>query len=119
MAEISDHQVTAKKGKRPWSPQASTHAPNYSANYCAWYLDLIRDRFSTAGIVLSPLKRVLIGPSTSQFRVQSYTDPSELMALCKLIGPGGVRYFDQQLNQQLAYLIKNVKVMLAPSVTVE
>lgn len=48
---------------------------------------------------------------------QSYTDPEELMALCSLIGPYGVRILDSRLLEVVVAHVANIKKVLAANQT--
>ncbi|KAL7751313.1 Nck-associated protein 1 [Sorochytrium milnesiophthora] len=108
----------SKKDRRKPPP---SNAP-YAAMVSIWYIELAINRSLQNNCLLSLLRRTMVGnwsaansaagsssPVNSSnvqqyFRPEDFTCRREHIALCSLIGPGGLRFLDEQLCKYITVL---------------
>lgn len=91
-----DSQNSSKARKKTLKQRAET-SNFYLVTYISWYVEYLKDRATIGSSVYSPHRKSIVSKAKSVLRAENYTDPSELMALAKLIGPSGVRMLDERI----------------------
>lgn len=97
------------KAKRGAAGVVNPQNQNFLVTYANWYVEHIKEKGASGTATYSVLKKALISGGASAFKSQQFIDPSELNALCRLVGPYGVRYIDERLNQHIFLLTKDIK----------
>merc|ERR1719356_108905 len=78
-----------------------------------YYVNLIESCVNPKnGRVYSPFERGFYDLKTKEPSIQDYTTPNELQALCRLLGPGGVRVLDCEMIRQSLRCISEIKLVL-------
>jgi len=78
-----------------------------------YYVNLIESCVSPKnGRVYSPFERGFYELKNKEPSIQDFTTPNELQALCRLLGPGGVRVLDYNMIQKSLDCIEKIKVVL-------
>jgi len=79
----------------------------------AYYVNLIKSCVAPKnGRVYSPFERGFYETKTKEPSIQDYTTPIELQALCRLLGPGGVRVLDYEMIKLSVRSISEIKTVL-------
>eukprot|EP00457_Paulinella_chromatophora_P000617 gb/GEZN01000617.1/.p1 GENE.gb/GEZN01000617.1/~~gb/GEZN01000617.1/.p1 ORF type:complete len:1171 (-),score=225.38 gb/GEZN01000617.1/:498-3695(-) len=93
--------------------------------YSQWFQKMFRDNPASIGVVFSPKLKSFWGLKVSNrggggdsvlMDAETKTDYIELRALCKLLGPYGVRVIEKQLLTQAADAAAGIKVLITTSI---
>jgi NCK-associated protein 1 len=76
-----------------------------------WYADFALNSLPRAA-AFSPSRKAFVSRSSSAVPYEQWTDLSELAALARLVGPYGVKQFDQRLLAVMAQRIETVRTAL-------
>jgi len=69
-----------------------------------WYYDFLSKKLTIPGICYSPSRLGFVSRSGLLFRAEFYSDIDELKALCRLIGPYGVKLIERET---IKYVLNN------------
>ncbi|KAI3642524.1 hypothetical protein MP228_012079 [Amoeboaphelidium protococcarum] len=98
-----------KPSKKPVAFTGNSDVQSFMVTYVNWYVEYVRDRATYNVAVVSELKKQIVSHSQSTFKAQYYTDLTELIALCQIIGPSGVRIMDERFLHLIFHTLKDVK----------
>jgi hypothetical protein len=73
--------------------------------YCSFYRELVLNDTAKGGICASPSRKAFVTLKAGQFKVEEYTDVTELEALCLLIGPYGFEQLDAILLDHISMYV--------------
>ncbi|KAI8825002.1 Nck-associated protein 1 [Fimicolochytrium jonesii] len=109
------YQVTRdtkkSRGNKP-SLINTTVSPPVLALYVAWYSELLGSKATSGTVCFSPNRRAFVSRNQQVLQAETYTDINELSALCEIIGPAGVRFFDEQIVGMIGSLGNSIKDLM-------
>merc|ERR1719356_772196 len=78
-----------------------------------YYVNLIESCVSPKNCrVYSPFERGFYDLKSKEPSIQDFTTPIELQALCRILGPGGVRVLDYRMIHKSCDCIEEIKTVL-------
>jgi len=60
--------------------------------------------------IYSPLRKSFVSRISSGIKIERYASLSELVALCRLVGPNGLKYVEERLMRHVATTVGEIKV---------
>jgi len=99
LSEVNKIDWTAE-GELSWG--TDVHLIKYMSK---WYGEFVSKRLSTPGICYSANRKAFISRATMPFRAEEYSDLAELEALCRMIGPYGVKSIDREI---MKFIVDNI-----------
>ena len=99
----------AKKGMKRQQTTSNQTGNPFLITYINWYVDYLRDKGTSVNAIITGLKQAVVSNHNSPYHAEDFTDPSELAALCQLIGPSGVRALDERLLSVVSGYVKDIK----------
>ncbi|EDQ87694.1 uncharacterized protein MONBRDRAFT_37880 [Monosiga brevicollis MX1] len=89
------------------------HRTTLAGVYVKFYCDMIFSHGNNGRIVNSASRHMLISMSgSSGFKAEDYTDARELQALCRLVGPFGIKQLNDRMLGRAANAIGDLKVIV-------
>jgi hypothetical protein len=98
----------------PYSFTITGEPENTVVNYAKWYVDMIADAPKLRFLYV-PTRKCFTSTKESSplsYRIQEYVDFQELMALTRIMGPYGVRVFDQIFIVKINTILELLKEQL-------
>lgn len=77
-----------------------------------WYGDFVSKRLTQPGVCYSANRKAFISRAAMQFKAEEYSDLAELQALCRLVGPYGVKAIDREIMRFIVENISGIKTVL-------
>lgn len=101
-------------GKYDWMPENPVELKGPIGFIVNFYNDLLTKRIPApnSGIVFSRNRQGFISKASAQFKAELYADFAELCALCRLIGPYGVKLIERQLALNILESVKEIKTLI-------
>jgi len=81
-------------------------------SYLKWYIEYILAQAMSANFVYSPLRKAFVSKISSGLKIERYASFSELIALCRLVGPNGLKYVEERMMRFVATAVGEIKEML-------
>jgi NCK-associated protein 1 len=81
----------------------------------SWYVSFVTQHLLSgdkAGVVWSPNRKSFVSRTGNAFRAEEYVNIHELSALCRLIGPYGVKLIDGEVLKIVVVLARKLKEVL-------
>ncbi|KJE88598.1 hypothetical protein CAOG_000229 [Capsaspora owczarzaki ATCC 30864] len=83
--------------------------PTVATGYSTWYMDFLTRQVDTGHYAYSALRKSFVSRQDVPFKAEQFTDLPELMSLCQLIGPYGVRSLDEMIMKILTAEVGQIK----------
>eukprot|EP01087_Luapelamoeba_hula_P014697 TRINITY_DN4352_c0_g1_i1.p1 TRINITY_DN4352_c0_g1~~TRINITY_DN4352_c0_g1_i1.p1 ORF type:complete len:922 (+),score=120.84 TRINITY_DN4352_c0_g1_i1:139-2904(+) len=77
-----------------------------------WYGEFVSKKLQIPGISYSANRRAFISRAAMPFKAEDYADLAELSALCRLVGPYGVKAIDREAMKFIVENIAGIKGVL-------
>jgi hypothetical protein len=77
-----------------------------------WYSEFLASKAVSNTTVFSPIHHTFRNKELSSIYAELYTDPSEMKAICELIGLQGIQFFDEKITRMIANHVASLKVEL-------
>ncbi len=87
LSQALEEKASAEAGEKDKKEKAV-----YVRKLADWFIKFVTRTVPTNGIVFSDNRRSFISQIGAEFRAEDFVDYSELISLCSLIGPYGIRY---------------------------
>jgi hypothetical protein len=82
-------------------------------HFVEFYRVLAGSHLAGSGIIYSPTRRAFLNRGTGcPLRVEEYTDPSELRALCIMLGPSGIKQLLAEINGCIGGQMGEIKKLI-------
>ena len=81
--------------------------------YLKWYVEYVLAQAMTGNFIYSPLRKSFVSRISSGIKIERYASLSELVALCRLVGPNGLKYVEERLMRHVATTVGEIKVRQA------
>ncbi len=77
---------------------------------CFRYAEFVAKKSSQPGVCYSANRKAFISRAAMQFKAEEFADFAELQALCRLVGPYGVKVLDREVMRYITENISGIKV---------
>lgn len=77
-----------------------------------WFMKFVTRLVPSGGIVYSENRRAFISQIGAEFRAEDFVDYSELISLCSLVGPYGIRAIDHDLLISIGNFARDIKTQI-------
>ncbi|KAI9144746.1 Nck-associated protein 1 [Paraphysoderma sedebokerense] len=97
--------------------KTKTINPNqtYLTTLATWYVDFAATKCLTGNVMYSPLRKCFFTRIPNAYRYEEFLDRNEILALCELVGPNGVKFMDERILKYITALASHVMDNFATS----
>lgn len=74
------------------------------------YVEYVLAQAMAGNFIYSPLRKSFVSRISSGIKIERYASLSELVALCRLVGPNGLKYVEERLMRHVATTVGEIKV---------
>jgi hypothetical protein len=74
------------------------------------YVEFVLAQAMSSNFLYSPLRKSFVSRISSGVKIERYASLSELIALCRLVGPNGLKYVEERLMRHAASVVGEIKV---------
>jgi len=103
--------AAAKKKRADTVPTGAGENPLLFA-YGKWYIESFLAAVQGGGIVYSPFRKGFVSKSLNPIKIEKFANITEFYALAQIIGPNGLKYFEERLMRTISTTVGEIKEML-------